>query len=751
MRIHCRMIIVAVSVCLSFCSFADDSENVRNVSIGGYSGWRGGIGIAFGMPATKIPDANELGYEIIWGNEDIKAVSALDIAMFKYWNGIVEVSLKGSLKDSSWDFSKVSDRDAASALAFDAWAEANYGVKGLSKYVKVRYFPEGNYGDVKGTMDLSSENPLVNAVITTYLKFFREHAIKRGGIGIDNAVTLPGEFLTILRKRLNPEGFGIAANCLPENIENDPKVFALDVAGAEGFPFPVEFARKLRAKGFNGIFCEFTMQHLSASELSAYLKSKLFYGIVFFGYTDGGCAAGSQYSFFSARPDVYNHQRWIFRKYVPISSALFAAGSKKDPYASLQVRAAAAHEKSLINPEDAADSTGAIYEKGQLTSGLEKISGMSKETPGCIYRFGNDIGKGIYYFVSSPQAETVTCDAVKLGLKSDTLVFDEFNEKILDKNMNGSSLQFKTTEGPSVVQLGSRDTIAKNLVTRMLAMLDKQKQQLACDKIIEFDPAHKIWSLFCQNWTSDSSVARAGKSSMKLIGGKFQKINGKWKFFNRQGGAQFISLDQAKPLPITFSAWSKADSIPASSLNSITDRRKYFICREGNIYAMHLYLDYQDGNWPEIHTVAFSAGTYDWQKRSITVNPKKPVKTAMVLLELAQPSGTAWFDDISLVQADNGSNLLACPGFEKDEVENPALSAVRKDYETRIDKLRALIENAKAREINTESIVEIRNEAFSIMTYLEKTPSPALFGRENRDLEDIKHLCDVSASVIQTK
>lgn len=755
MMIHCRMIIVAVAVCIAFCSSAGDlperAVSSRDISIGGYSGWRGGIGITFGKPATKIPDVNELGYEVVWGAEDIKAVSALDIAMFKYWNGIVEVSLKGELNGAAWDFSEVPDKDKAAALAFDAWAEAAYGVKGLSKYATVRYFPAGNYGDVKGTMDLSSENPLVNAVIDTYLKYFREHSIKRGGIGIDNAATLPGDFLSILRRRLNPEGFGIAANCLPKNIENDPKAFELDVAGAEGFPFPVEFARKLRTKGFNGIFCEFTMQHLSASELAAYLKSKLFYGIVFFGYTDGGVAAASQYSFFMSRPDVYNHQRWIFRKYVPVSRALFAAGSVNDPCAVLAQKQTEAVGGKIINPEDAADSTGAIYEKGQLTSGLEKISGMSKDTPGVIYRFGDDIGKGIYYFVSSPRAETVTCDAAKLSLKSDTLVFDEFNEKILDRTINDSSLEFKTTEGPSVVQLGSKDTIVKNLVTRMIAMLDKQKLQQSCDKVIEFDPMLKIWASFCQGWTHDPQIARTGKGSMKLIGERFQKINGKWKYFNRQGGAQFIALNQTKPLPITLSAWSKADSVPASPLNSITDRRKHFICREDNIYAMHLYLDYQDGNWPEIHTVAFPAGTFDWEKRSITVNPKKPVKTAMVLFEFEQPSGVAWFDDISLVQADDGINLLACSGFEKDEVINPGLTADRKDYEGRIDKLRTLIENVKAREITPESLVEIRNETASIMAYLEKTSSPALWGREKRDLEDIMHLCDVCSGLCQGK
>ena len=59
----------------------------------------------------------------------------------------------------------------------------------------------------------------------------------------------------------------------------------------------------------------------SPGELAAYLQSKLFNGIVFFGYTNGGTAAGAQYSFYTARPDVYQHQRWVFRRMILRSRA----------------------------------------------------------------------------------------------------------------------------------------------------------------------------------------------------------------------------------------------------------------------------------------------------------------------------------------------------------------------------------------------------------------------------------------------
>ena len=72
------------------------------------------------------------------------------------------------------------------------------------------------------------------------------------------------------------------------------------------------------------------------------------------------------------------------------------------------------------------------------------------------------------------------------------------------------------------------------------------------------------------------------------------------------------------------SAFSRAQDVPRSdaiSLESVADRRRHFDAREGHTYAMHLYLDYQDGAWPEVHTVAFSFDLHDWEERTIEVMP----------------------------------------------------------------------------------------------------------------------------------
>ena len=96
-----------------------------------FSGWRGGIGITFGTPSRDIADVTEMGYEIAWGGEDPRAIKSLGVSVFRYWNSIVETSLKGA----GYDFSQMPDKDEAARRAFnravepqDYWANFYQGV-----------------------------------------------------------------------------------------------------------------------------------------------------------------------------------------------------------------------------------------------------------------------------------------------------------------------------------------------------------------------------------------------------------------------------------------------------------------------------------------------------------------------------------------------------------------------------------------------------------------------------------------------
>ncbi|MDK1032774.1 MAG: hypothetical protein QGD94_12255, partial [Planctomycetia bacterium] len=244
------------------------------------------------------------------------------------------------------------------------------------------------YGDVYGTMDISSANPLVEAVTSNYVKWFTDSGVKHGGVALDNAGNVPDAFLKSFREVLRAEGLGIATNGCPEALYG-----YVDIYGNEGFPFSQRFAKDMRAKGFRGILGEFVMQHMSAGELERYLKAKLFNGIVYFGYTGGRSrAAGTHYSSFHCRPDVYDHQRWILRTIVPLCRAMFRAGPQDEAFASTTEGATEAGPAGISGVS--VDETGKVIERedGGGTGG-DMFEG-TLELDGSVERYGDDIAEG---------------------------------------------------------------------------------------------------------------------------------------------------------------------------------------------------------------------------------------------------------------------------------------------------------------------------------------------------------------------
>ena len=733
-----------------------------------FSGWRGGIGITFGTPSRDIADVTEMGYEIVWGGEDPRAVKSLGVSVFRYWNSVVETSLKGS----GYDFSRMPDKDEAAKLAFDAWMERAYGVKGLSKYANVRYNPKGAYGDIYGSMDLSSENDLVKAVIASYMQGFDKDGITHGGIGLDNAGKVPREFLEALARRLNARGLGIAANGCP-----DEYLTYIDFFGNEGFPFSINYARRAREKGLRGILGEFTMQHLSGGEIDAYLKSKLFNGIVFFGYTNGGTAAGASYSGYCSRPDVYNHQRWVLRKLVPISRAVQRAGRQMDPAAKLasgpgkgdrhllpERPEGGHHARMVVAPKVpvpfsgpapagvAVNAEGKVKEVKRREAGLDRITGRSPETAPLVARYGRDMANGIYLFIDSGRPEEVVCDAKKLGVRADTLVFDEFAGRVLEARRAADTLTFKTPEGPGMVQLASASTVAKSLLARTAEGLRLQLTQRALDRELGTRFPHKAWSRFCQAAKWDATVAHTGKGSLAVVGGTYTATMPQWKYFKRQGAAQFVSLCQTAPQPIVLRGFSKAREVATSEevvLRTPAERRRHFDAREGHAYCMHLYLDYQDGQWPEVHTVLFSPGTHDWEEKSIRVEPTRPVKTAMVLLEFHQPQGAAWFDDLSLSSGSGtDGNLLAAPGFEEKDSAAAEAQAMSAEYETQLQTLVESVEAAAKSANPASALPALGKQVDALAALMTGKGLASCFPRELRDLDDVREKLSLCARLL---
>jgi hypothetical protein len=700
-----------------------------NVREGEYSGWRGGIGIAFGSPSRWIPDVMELGYEISWGVEDFpgEVSSLLGVAVYRYWNSIVEVTLKDP--QGTYDFSRLADKEHAAVLAFDAWAEAQLGVKGLSRHATVTHRPEGSYGDVMGTMDYSSPNPLVDGLVATYLRWFSENGVATGGIALDNAGKVPRSFVETLRRTFTERGLGIATNGCPDEL-----LPLVDFFGNEGFPFSIPRARDAREKGFRGILGEFTMQHLSSGELAAYLKAKLFNRIVFFGYTNGGTAAGAAHSFYARRPDVYDHQRWVFRRYVSLSRAVHRAGEQVASHARLAESGGRGPGDLVGAPGTRAD--GAVYEWNRKED-VEELMARSLGKP-FVRRFGSSPG-GVYLYVASNGEEDLCCDARELGVSAATVVWDEFGERLLPAKQDGGELRFRTPAGPALVQLGSRPAIARSMLERVEELFAMQLKQRALDRAGRLAHALEPWRGFCDGYAVDASVSRSGGSSLRLAGGERATFNGKFRYHGRQGAAQLVNLAQTRPLPLTLELWSRSEGVVKSealTLRSWEERDLHFSAREGATYAAHLYLDYQDGSWPEITSASFSPGTHEWEKQSFTVYPAKPARTAMVLVELHQPAGTAWFDDLELCQADRPEdNLLVFPGFEADGALLELADRSSREYQGLVGRLVEGLARARS-DPRATALRASLEEIARIRGWLQSKGLSRLWSYEWRDLED---------------
>ena len=152
---------------------------------------------------------------------------------------------------------------------------------------------------------------------------------------------------------------------------------------------------------------------------------------------------------------------------------------------------------------------------------LQRITGRSPATPPAVVRYGRAAADGIDLYVDAAGAEEVVCDARKLGLRGDTLVFDEFAQRVLPGRRSGGNLTFRTSAGPALVQLGSKVTLVRGLLARIEESLQEQSRQRKMDRELGTPFVHRAWAGFCQGWTADNTVARSGKVSLKATGGAY--------------------------------------------------------------------------------------------------------------------------------------------------------------------------------------------------------------------------------------
>ncbi len=98
-----------------------------------------------------------------------------------------------------------------------------------------------------------------------------------------------------------------------------------------------------------------------------------------------------------------------------------------------------------------------------------------------------------------------------------------------------------------------------------------------------------------------------------------------------------VELNQKTPIPFTAELWSKAQDVSGTPDAD---------------YSLYIDLTYMDGTelWGQI--APFATGTHDWQKRTVTVVPEKPVQVVSFHAIFRKHTGTAWFDDFAFTVLD---------------------------------------------------------------------------------------------------
>jgi len=124
------------------------------------------------------------------------------------------------------------------------------------------------------------------------------------------------------------------------------------------------------------------------------------------------------------------------------------------------------------------------------------------------------------------------------------------------------------------------------------------------------------------------------------------------------GAMQSVSLGQTAPKPIVITGWSKAENVSGDSGGAGAAGLS-----DGN-YALYADVLYTDGTNLFGQIAPFDVGTHDWQSRTVTIRPEKPIASLTLNVLFRYKTGKVWFDDISL-REENGGELLKNGGFEE--------------------------------------------------------------------------------------
>lgn len=100
-----------------------------------------------------------------------------------------------------------------------------------------------------------------------------------------------------------------------------------------------------------------------------------------------------------------------------------------------------------------------------------------------------------------------------------------------------------------------------------------------------------------------------------------------------RGLMQTITLNQSRPEPIQAELWSRTENVSGSPSGD---------------YSLYIDLIHDDGTPLWGQTAVFDTGTHDWQKKTLTIQPAKPIKSLTIYALFRNKSGKVAFRDMKL-------------------------------------------------------------------------------------------------------
>ncbi|MHB0998938.1 MAG: beta-galactosidase [Armatimonadota bacterium] len=213
------------------------------------------------------------------------------------------------------------------------------------------------------------------------------------------------------------------------------------------------------------------------------------------------------------------------------------------------------------------------------------------------------------------------------------------------------------------------------------------------DYVKKNDPKHLVryyhpgaeWSVEYKNRYGKYDIS-AFREWLKKRYTSIDKLNNRW-------GAKYASFDEADaPKQTVIHSFYGSSQFNVGELSDVQDE---YAWSNGNRYEINPNSFYTASAWIKTENLKGSAfldiactksdseanilaiymspvvkGTHGWQKVSIRFKPHKDFGKAWIQLKLTG-SGTAWYDDISLVEEGSSKNLLYNPGFEDTQTPEP--------------------------------------------------------------------------------